>query len=119
MRIDEIADVDVARPELLDPESRAVPKTPKSYMCVLHNDDYTDGEALFDLIGKYFGHSREESIRIVFQAHRDGKSPCGGPYGKDEAETRADNAMTRAEQHPAIGGGPAPLLISVEEVETE
>ncbi len=117
MRIDEITDV--LDPEIADPEQKLVPKHPKTFMCVLHNDDYTDGEALIDLISKYFGHSQENAMTIVIAAHRDGKSPCGGPYGKDEAETRADNAMTRAEQHPAIGGGPAPLLISVEEVETE
>lgn len=117
MRIDEIADV--LDPELADPETKLVPKRPKTYIAVLHNDDYTDGEALIDLIAKYFNHSQEAAMRIVFRAHQDGSSPAGGPYGKDEAETRADNAMKAAEQHPAIGGGPAPLKISVEEVETE
>lgn len=110
---------DVMDPRLAEPEQKLVPKRPKTYMCVLHNDEYTDGVALVDLIATNFKHSEEAATRIVIRAHTDGSSPCGGPYGKDEAETRADNAMSKAEMHPAIGGGPAPLLISVEEVETE
>ena len=94
---------------------RIKPKRPKSYMCVLHNDDYTDGEALVDLIMKHFKHDEQTAIQIVVSAHRDGSSPCGGPYSKDEAETRAHYAMKAATMHDSIGGGPAPLLISVEE----
>ena len=111
MKINEVTDVSVA-----DPETRIKPKKPKTYMCVLHNDDYTDGEALITLIAKYFKHDSHTAMQIVIRAHEDGSSPCGGPYGLDEAETRADNAMKAAEMHPAIGGGPAPLKISVEEV---
>lgn len=99
-----------------EPKTRLKPKRPKTYMCVLHNDDYTDGEALIVLISKYFKHDSHTAMQIVIRAHEDGSSPCGGPYGQDEAETRADNAMKAAEMHPAIGGGPSPLLISVEEV---
>ncbi len=106
-----IGDVMVA-----EPKTRIKPKRPKSYMCVLHNDDYTDGEALVDLISKYFRHDHQTAQQIVIRAHEDGSSPCGGPYAQDEAETRADNAMKAAEIHPAIGGGPAPLLISTEQV---
>jgi len=94
-------------------------KRPKSYMCILHNDDYTDGEALINLIMKHFRHDENQAMEIVLRAHQDGQSPCGGPYGKDEAETRAARAMQEAEQHEAIGGGPSPLLISVEEVATD
>lgn len=117
MRIDEV--IDVARPELLDPEEKIVPKRPKAYICILHNDDYTDGHSLVRLIAKHFNHSQEDAMRIVMQAHNHGKAPCGGPYPKDIALTKADNAMEEAEMHPAIGGGPAPLKIDVEEVETE
>ncbi len=93
-------------------------KRPKSYMCILHNDDYTDGEALINLIMKHFRQPEHQAMEIVMRAHQDGQSPCGGPYGKDEAETRATLAVQEAEQYPTIGGGPAPLLISVEEVAT-
>ena len=99
-----------------EPEIRIKPKRPKSYNCVLHNDDYTDGEALVDLISKHFRHDQTTAIAIVMQAHQGGSAPCGGPYPKDIAETKADSAMKAAEMHPSIGGGPAPLLISVEQV---
>ena len=91
-------------------------KRPKSYVCILHNDDYTDGEALVNLIMQHFKHNEQQAVEIVVQAHETGQAPCGGPYGKDEAETRAQLAMQGAEQHDSIGGGPSPLLISVEEV---
>jgi ATP-dependent Clp protease adaptor protein ClpS len=110
---------DVMEPKLADPALQPVTKRPKSYMCVLHNDEYTDGMALMDLIATHFEHSQDAAMRIVLRAHQDGSSPCGGPYSKDIAESKADNAMKGAEMHPSIGGGPAPLKISVEEVETE
>ena len=101
---------------IAEPKTRIKPKRPKTYMCVLHNDDYTDGEALVDLIAKYFRHDHQTAMQIVMLAHQDGSCPCGGPYPRDIAETKADNAMKAAEMHPSIGGGPAPLLISVEQV---
>ncbi len=119
MKTDEVID---SGPEVVvaDPETKSKseikPKRPKMYMCVLHNDDYTDGEALVDLIAKHFKHDHQTAAAIVIRAHEDGSSPCGGPYSRDVAETKADNAMKAAFIHPAIGGGPAPLLISVEEV---
>lgn len=93
------------------------PQNHPSYMCVLHNDDYTDGAALVELIAKNFRHAPQQAQEIVMMAHRNGECPCGGPYTKDEAETRADNTMKAAEMHPQIGGGPAPLKISVEEID--
>lgn len=115
MKVDDVID---DRPEVIiaEPKTHIKPKRPKSYMCVLHNDDYTDGEALIDLIAKHFRHDYQTAMQIVLTAHRSGKAPCGGPYPKDIAETKADNAMKAAEMHPEIGGGPAPLLISVEQV---
>jgi ATP-dependent Clp protease adaptor protein ClpS len=115
MKINEVYDdydlADVVR----DPEEKIKPKLPKSYSCVLHNDDYTDGEALIELISKHFEQPREDAMRIVVSAHREGSAACGGPYTKDIAETKSDQAMKAAEMHPSIGGGPAPLLITVEE----
>ncbi len=115
MKVDDVID---DRPEVIvaDPKTRMKPKQPKSYMCLLHNDDYTDGEALIDLISKHFRHDFQTAMAIVLQAHQGGNAPCGGPYSKDIADTKADGAMKAAEMHPEIGGGPAPLLISVEEV---
>lgn len=114
MKADEVID---RGPEVIvaEPRTKLKPKRPKTYMCILHNDDYTDGEALIDLISKYFRQDQQTALRIVIQAHQNGSAPCGGPYSRDVAHTRADNAMKSAEMHPEIGGGPAPLLISVEE----
>lgn len=111
MKLNEIANTTVAEPETKNNTAK-----PKSYMCVLHNDDFTDGMALIELIAKHFKHPKDYAQQIVMRAHEDGQCPCGGPYSKDEAETRAHAAMEAAEIHPAIGGGPAPLLISVEEI---
>lgn len=113
MKLDEVTDT--IEPVLQQRQKMEV-KRPKSYMCILHNDDYTDAEALVNLIMKHFKHNEQQAADIVMQAHEAGEAPCGGPYGKDEAETRAQLAMQQAVQHDAIGGGPAPLLISVEEV---
>jgi len=115
MKADEVID---HGPEVIvaEPKTRIKPKRPKTYMCVLHNDDYTDGEALVDLISRYFRHDEQTATQIVMQAHQSGASPCGGPYAQDIADTKADLAMKAAEMHPSIGGGPAPLLISVEQV---
>lgn len=113
MKLDEVTDT--IEPVLQQQQKMDVQR-PKSYMCVLHNDDYTDGEALINLIMKHFKHNEQQAMDIVMRAHTDGQAPCGGPYGKDEAETRSTLAMQAAEQHESIGGGPAPLLISVEEV---
>ncbi len=113
MTTDEIID----QPEVMvaEPETKIQLKRPRMYVCVLHNDDYTDGAALIDLIAKHFRHDQQTAMSIVIQAHKQGSSPCGGPYSKDIAETKADSAMKAAYIHPSIGGGPAPLLISVEE----
>ena len=108
-------DVIVADPDTKS-KSEIKPKKPASYMCMLHNDDYTDGEALIDLISRYFNHDYQTAAQIVILAHEQGSSPCGGPYTKDIAETKAQLAMDAAEMHPEIGGGPAPLLITVEKV---
>ena len=113
MKLDEVTDT--IEPVLQQQQKMEV-KRPKSYMCILHNDEYTDGVALINLIMKHFKHDEHQAMEIVMRAHQDGQAPCGGPYGKDEAETRANLAMQEAEQHEAIGGGPAPLLIDVEEV---
>ena len=115
MKADDVID---RGPEVIvaEPKTRLKPKRPKSYMCVLHNDDYTDGEALVDLISKHFRHYQHTATQIVIRAHEDGSSPCGGPYSQDEADTRDHLAMKSAVQHPSIGGGPAPLLISTEQV---
>lgn len=112
MKTDEI----IAQPEVIvaEPKRKIQLKRPSMYVCVLHNDDYTDGEALIDLIAKYFRHNQQAAAAIVAQAHKNGSSPCGGPYTRDIAETKADVAMKAAYMHPSIGGGPAPLLISVE-----
>lgn len=114
MKTDEIID----RPDVMvaEPKTEIRVKRPNMYMCVLHNDDYTDGAALVDLISKHFRHDQQTAQAIVIRAHEDGSSPCGGPYTRDVAETKADNAMKAAFMHPSIGGGPAPLLISVEQV---
>ena len=113
MKLNEIADVQVKDPEV---KSNMQTQKPKTYMCILHNDDFTDGMALIQLIKKHFRHNDHAAMQIVMRAHEDGQSPCGGPYNKDEAETRANAAEQEAEMHPAIGGGPAPLKISVEEI---
>jgi len=113
LKADEVID----RPEVMvaEPESKIQVKRPNMFVCVLHNDDYTDGEALINLIAKHFRHDQQTAMSIVIQAHKLGSSPCGGPYTRDIAETKADSAMKAALIHPSIGGGPAPLLISVEE----
>jgi ATP-dependent Clp protease adapter protein ClpS len=118
MKADEI----VKGPEVVvaDPDTKSrsdiKPKKPASYMCMLHNDDYTDGEALVDLIARYFRHDVQTATQIVLLAHQQGNAPCGGPYSKDIAETKAKMAMDAAEMHPSIGGGPAPLMITVEKI---
>lgn len=108
------AGVDVIeRPPELGKAEEITPKRPKSYMCVLHNDPYTHAVKVVELLRKYFGHNEAGAWQIMMQAHQLGKAPCGGPYTKDVAETKANQIMdeARAEEFP--------LLISVEEVSND
>ena len=46
----------------------------------------------------------------MMQAHMHGKTPAGGPYSHDVAESKSKEAMDEARAHEH------PLLITVEEV---
>ncbi len=102
----------IDRPPEVGRVEEIIPKQPKTYMAVLHNDPYTHAHRVVEMLRDIFGQGEEAAILIMLQAHRDGKAPAGGPYSKDVAETKAKQAMdqARAEEFP--------LMISVEEVET-
>jgi ATP-dependent Clp protease adaptor protein ClpS len=104
MKLDEIA--------ILDPKQKEKTQTqkPKMYICILHNDPFTHAHRVVDLLKKYFNHGEQAAMTIMVQAHRLDKAPCGGPYTKDVAESKAKNAMDEAKKEEF------PLLITIDEV---
>lgn len=100
----------IDRPPEMGRAEKIVPKKPKTYFCVLHNDDHSHAEFVVHVLAKYFGHNMEKAMHIMMQAHMHGKSPAGGPYPHDVAESKSKEAMDEARAHEH------PLLITVEEV---
>jgi ATP-dependent Clp protease adapter protein ClpS len=109
--IKELLEQDEDRVGVIDrPKEKLIPKKPKMYMCVLHNDAYTHAHRVVDILNKYFGHGVQAAMMIMLKAHREGKAPAGGPYSKDIAQSKATHAMEEAKNEEF------PLLITVEDV---
>ncbi len=100
----------IDRPPELGRVEKITPKKPKTYFCVLYNDPYSHAEFVVHILMKYFGHNADQAMHIMMQAHMSDKQPCGGPYSKDVAESKAKEAMDEARAKEM------PLMITVEEI---
>ena len=83
--------------DLIDKEkSKKKVKPPSKYQVVLYNDDYTPMELVAGLLIKIFRHSDKTAWKITLDIHEKGKGIAGGPYSKEIAETKANQAVNIA-----------------------
>lgn len=73
-------------------------KRPDMYRIVLLNDDYTPREFVVWVLMKVFYKDKEESTRIMLEAHTTGKSVVG-VYTYDVARTKVMQVDKLAEQY--------------------
>lgn len=79
-------------------EERAKVKKPDMYRVVLLNDDYTPRDFVVWVLVRVFYKTREESTRIMLEAHTTGKSSVG-VYTYDEATTKIEQVDKIAKQY--------------------
>ena len=90
------------RPEDIDgsllTEEKFKIKKPDMYRVVLLNDDYTPRDFVVWVLVRVFFKSREQSTRIMLEAHTTGKSSIG-VYTYDEATTKIAQVDKIAKQY--------------------
>jgi len=74
---------------------------------LLVNDDVTPMEFVVELLEDLFGKSREEAIKIMLEAHREGRAVCGA-----YADARARELVAQATVLAERGGFPLQLSLS-------
>lgn len=93
------------RPEDIDgsllTEEKFKVKKPDMYRVVLLNDDYTPRDFVVWILVRVFYKNREESTRIMLEAHTTGKSSIG-VYTYDEATTKIAQVdkIAKEYEHP-------------------
>jgi len=101
-------DLDVIDRVDVDREERV--SKPKRYNVVLHNDDFSHPVAVVMILVDIFKKSAPEAVKLMEQAHIEGKSICG-TYCKDAAETKQSDAMNKSKEMEQA------LLFTVEPVD--
>lgn len=97
--------------DLLTEEEEGVRlKRPDMYKIVLLNDDYTPRDFVVWILMRVFYKGKEESTRIMLEAHTKGKSSIG-VYTYDIAKTKLMQVDKLAEQHEH----PLKCIMEVEE----
>ncbi|HWP93998.1 MAG TPA: ATP-dependent Clp protease adapter ClpS [Thermodesulfobacteriota bacterium] len=91
-------------------EERVKLKRPDMYRIVLLNDDYTPRDFVVWVLMRVFYKSKEESTRIMLEAHTTGKSIVG-VYTYDIAKTKVMQVETLADQYEH----PLKCILEVEE----
>ena len=90
------------RPEDIDgsllTEEKFKVKKPDMYRVVLLNDDYTPRDFVVWVLVRVFYKTRDESTRIMLEAHTTGKSSVG-VYTYDEAMTKITQVDKIAKQY--------------------
>ncbi|MBX2987041.1 MAG: ATP-dependent Clp protease adapter ClpS [Bdellovibrionaceae bacterium] len=76
-------------------------ETPKMYVVLLLNDDYTPMDFVILILRRFFGKSEEEAARIMLDVHKKG-SGVAGVYTLEVAEMKVMqvNQFSRMNQHP-------------------
>jgi ATP-dependent Clp protease adaptor protein ClpS len=74
------------------------PQKPGKYAVVILNDDYTPMEFVVWILQKIFFKTRDESARIMLEAHTTGKAICG-IFTLDVARTKMMLVKDTAEEH--------------------
>ena len=80
--------------DLLDKEkAKNKIKPPSKYQVVLYNDDFTPMDLVAALLVKIFRHNSDSAWKVTLDVHEKGKGIAGGPYSKEIAETKANQAV--------------------------
>lgn len=72
-------------------------KAPR-YMVVFHNDDYTTRDFVVHVLMKFFHLGETEATHVMLSVHHTGRG-VAGVYGRDIAETKAQQVCDYAKQH--------------------
>ena len=83
-------------------------KTPRMWVVVLHNDDFTPMDFVVELLEEVFDKVEEEAEAIMLRVHNEGRSRVQR-YTREIAETKVAQAMALATAHGH------PLLCTAEE----
>lgn len=94
-----------------DTKKRVSPEKPKMFRAILHNDNDVNGMLVVAILAKFFNKDQTESIKIMMDAHTNGKATIG-VYSKDEAETRVSEAVKASMDSPL--GSKNPVMMTVE-----
>lgn len=71
------------------------PKEPKQYACLLHNDPTTPFWFVTGVLCEVFGLEQSRAEQIMWTVHQSNQPTVVAVFGKDEAETRVDQAMRK------------------------
>jgi ATP-dependent Clp protease adaptor protein ClpS len=82
---------------LLEAEKTQV-KPPPMYKVLLLNDDYTPMDFVVTVLQTVFAMSREKSIQVMLQVHREGVGQCG-TYTREVAAAKVDQVVGIARRH--------------------
>jgi len=93
--------------EDVETEERKKTATPKRYMVIFHNDDYTTMEYVVEALRRFFHKGETEALHIMLTVHRKGKAVVG-IYPRDVAETKVAEVIRDARDHGH------PLLVTAE-----
>ena len=79
-------------------------QTPKMYVVILLNDDYTPMDFVVLVLRRFFGKSDEEAQKIMLDVHKKG-SGTAGVYTLEVAEMKVMqvNQFSQLNQHPLKG----------------
>ena len=84
-------------------EVRTVPKEPKMYKVLLHNDDYTPMEFVVFILEHFFNKPKATAEKIMMDVHRSGVGVCGVyPYEVAETKTKAVQDAAKENQYPLL-----------------
>lgn len=78
------------------PAQQLEPETPKMYVVVLHNNDYTPFQIVVATLQNCFHLNLDVAEAIMIHAHQHGKAQIGGTFTKDVAEAKAQQAVDYA-----------------------
>lgn len=83
-------------------------KTPKRYVVIMHNDDFTPMDFVVDILMTIFHKKYEEAVSIMMMIHK-GNRGIVGTYSYDIAKSKAERAMAAAKKEGY------PFRVTVEE----
>lgn len=83
-------------------------KTPKRYVVIMHNDDFTPMDFVVNILMEIFNKQYEEAVAIMMDVHK-GNRGIVGTYSYDIARSKAERAMVLAREEGY------PFRVTVEE----